>query len=85
MADWQTRKKTPGATPEYVWSKTKIKRALQEPIGAPIPELTQEEGMEIVLSAAGSRPDLPDGKEFVKKVRPSLGRSIAQRARRSRA
>lgn len=53
---------------EQVGDSSRLKHMLAQPLGAPI-ELTDEEAEEIVRLAAGSRPDLTPGKEYVEDVR----------------
>lgn len=65
-----------------VWDTRKLKRLLEEPLGSPI-ELTMEEAGEIVHLAAGRRPDLPYGKEFVNEVREVLGHSLMERLKKT--
>lgn len=64
-----------------IWDTPKLRKALMEPIGAPI-SLTIEEAMEIARRAFGSNPRLPSGKEYVSKTRPLLGHSILERLKR---
>jgi len=65
-----------------IWSTQKLKALLLQPLGSPI-DLTIEEADAIVRLAAGSRPDLPSGKEFVEQVRELLGHSLIERLKKS--
>jgi hypothetical protein len=64
-----------------IWDGPKLRKALMEPMGAPI-SLTTEEAIEIARRAFGSNPKLPSGKEFVGRIRPLIGHSILERLRR---
>jgi len=66
-----------------VWNSDKLMKLLDEPLGSPI-SLTREEAKEIIRLAAGRRPDLPTGKEFVREVREILGHSLRKELRRHR-
>lgn len=66
-----------------IWEKPNIKAMLQEPIDAPV-HLTREEAIAIIKASFGSRPDFPPGKEYVRKVRPLLGQSVARRMKKYR-
>lgn len=75
---WENPISQPIHVPSNLWGTPKFKSMLNQPVGSPI-ELTLEEAEEIVKLAAGSRPDLPTGKDFVKEVRTLLGHSIIGR------
>jgi hypothetical protein len=47
--------------------EAKLQKILSEPVGTPI-ELTREEAFAIVEAGRGGRPDLPSGREYVRKV-----------------
>lgn len=66
-----------------IWGSTKLRKLLEEPIGSPI-SLTREEAREIVLLAAGRRPDLPDGKVYVRETREVLGHAMMKRVAKAR-
>ncbi len=65
-----------------IWESKKFRKLLEEPVGSPI-TLTREEAMEIVLLAAGRRPDLPTGKEYVTETRAILGHSLTKRVEKA--
>lgn len=65
-----------------VWNSDKLMKLLGEPLGSPI-SLTREEAKEIIRLAAGRRPDLPTGKEFVREVREILGHSLTERVEKA--
>ncbi len=65
-----------------IWDSDKLRKLLEEPIGSPI-SLTKEEAREIVLLAAGRRPDLPTGKEFAQETRELLGHAIITRVEKA--
>lgn len=46
----------------------KLRDLLDQPVGSPLP-ITREEAIEIVKAGIGGRPDLPSGKEYVRRVR----------------
>lgn len=58
-----------------VWETPKVKEMLAQPFGAPV-KLTKEQAIEIVKDSFGSRPDLPEGREYVRDIRLALGESI---------
>lgn len=58
-----------------IWETPEVKRMLAQPFGAPV-NLTKEQAVEIVKSSFGSRPDLPDGREYVRDIRLAFGESI---------
>lgn len=83
-----------GVTPKYleyvtpqlllevdVWASSKMVELLRQPMGSPI-ELDLEDALEIIRKAAGRRPDLPSGIEFVRELRPDLGYSIIERVKK---
>jgi hypothetical protein len=45
-----------------------ILEILQQPVGTPV-NLTREQALAIVRAGIGGRPDLPSGKEYVRRVR----------------
>ena len=45
-----------------------ILELLDQPVGTPLPPLTREQAIEIVEAGIGGRPDLPSGREYVKRV-----------------
>jgi hypothetical protein len=47
---------------------TMILELLDEPVGSPIPPLTREQALEIVNAGMGTRPDLPSGAEYVRRI-----------------
>jgi hypothetical protein len=55
-----------------IWETPRIKKMLAEPAGTPM-DLTREEALAIVRDSAGSMPYLPDGREYVRKVRGIWG------------
>jgi len=61
-----------------IWDSSRLRDLLAAPLGAPV-ELTDEEAEEIVRLAAGRRPDLTPGREYVAYVRTLLGHSILHR------
>lgn len=64
-----------------VWETPEVKRMLAEPFGAPV-KLTREQAIEIVKNSFGSRPDLPEGREYVRDIRLALGESIFRKSSR---
>lgn len=80
--DWELAKVQVHELAFNVWDTPKLKRLVNEPLGAPI-SLTMEEADEIVQLAAGRRPDLPVGKEFVREVRELLGHSLMERLKKA--
>ncbi len=65
-----------------IWESDKLRKLLEEPIGSPI-SLTREEAREIVLLAAGRRPDLPAGKAYVRETREVLGHALMKRVEKA--
>ena len=61
-----------------IWDSSRLRDLLAAPLGAPV-DLTAEEAEEIVRLAAGRRPDLAPGREYVGYVRTLLGHSILHR------
>ena len=51
-----------------VWELPKFKAILEQQVGTPLPELTRDEHWAIVREGIGSRPDLPPGKEYVRRL-----------------
>jgi hypothetical protein len=58
--------------------EAKLQRILLEPLGTPI-ELTREEAIAIVDAGIGERPDLPEGREYVKEVSKLMWGDLASR------
>lgn len=81
-SDWGTPESKIPAVGFNVWDSPKLQKLLAEPLGSPI-DLTMEEADELVRLAAGRRPDLPAGKEFVKEVRELLGHSLIERLKKA--
>ena len=65
-----------------VWTRPNIAAMLDEPIGSPV-VLSREDALEIARIAFGSNPGLLSGEEFVRKVRPAIGRSILKKLGRA--
>jgi hypothetical protein len=55
-----------------IWETPRIKKMLAQPVGTPM-DLTREEALAIVSDSAGSMPDLPEGKDYVRRVRGIWG------------
>lgn len=68
--------------PKGIWGKPSIRVMLRQSIGEPI-VLTKEEAREIARTAFGSNPDLLPGEEFVRRLRPLIGRSILRKLKRA--
>ncbi len=68
--------------PKGIWGKPSIRVMLRQSVGEPI-VLTKEEAREIARTAFGSNPDLPPGEEFVRRIRPLIGRSILRKIKRA--
>jgi len=49
-----------------------ILEVLRQPVGSPI-NLTEEQKLKVLLAGMGSRPDLPTGEEYVRRVRAKWG------------
>jgi len=62
-----------------IWETPEVKRMLAQPFGAPV-KLTKEQAVEIVKSSFGSRPDLPEGREYVRDIRLAFGESIFRKS-----
>lgn len=62
-----------------VWEAPEVKRMLAQPFGVPV-KLTKEQAIEIVKSSFGSRPDLPEGREYVRDIRLAFGESIFRKS-----
>lgn len=58
-----------------IWESPEVREMLAQPFGAPV-KLTREQAIEIVKDSFGSRPDLPEGREYVRGIRLALGGSI---------
>lgn len=52
---------------------------LAQPFGAPV-KLTREQAVEIIRNAFGTRPDLPEGHEYVRDIRSALGESLFRKS-----
>jgi len=52
-----------------IWDEPRIKAMLEEPLGTPV-HLKREEAIAITREAFGSRPDLPPGDEYVRRLKP---------------
>lgn len=66
-----------------IWDKPNILAMVRQPVGTPV-SLTRDEALEIARQAFGSSPDLVLGEDFVRQVRPLIGRSILRKLKRSR-
>lgn len=62
-----------------IWEIPEIREILAQPFGAPV-KLTREQAVEIVKNSFGSRPDLPEGREYVRDIRLALGESIFRKS-----
>lgn len=69
--------------PTNIWDKPHILTILRQPLGTPV-SLTKDEAQEIARQAFGSSPDLMPGEDFVRQVRPLIGRSILRKLRKTR-
>jgi len=58
-----------------IWEVPAVREMLAQPFGAPV-KLTREQAIEIVKGSFGSRPDLPEGRDYVRDVRLAFGESI---------
>lgn len=58
-----------------IWESPEVREMLTQPFGAPI-KLTREQAIEIVKDSFGSRPELSEGREYVRDIRLALGESI---------
>lgn len=76
--DWESVLREIASRATTVWDSSRLRDLLAQPLGAPV-ELTDEEAEEIVRLAAGRRPDLTPGKDYVEDVRTLLGHSILER------
>ena len=67
------RKEKPKAIPlsERI-DDPEILEILRQPVGTPF-KLTPEQAKIVLLAGMGSRPDLPSGEEYVRKIRSRLG------------
>jgi len=81
--DWESilRAVTPRA--RTVWDSPRLQHLLAQPLGSPV-DLTDEEAEEIVRLAAGRRPDLRPGRDYVRYIRTLLGHSIVGRRKGGR-
>jgi len=66
-----------------IWDKPNILAMVRQPVGTPI-SLTRDEALEIARQAFGSSPDLMLGEDFVRQVRPLIGRSILRKLKKTR-
>lgn len=62
-----------------IWETPEVKEILAQPFGAPV-KLTREQAIEIVKNSFGSRPDLPEGREYVRDIRLAFGESIFRKS-----
>ena len=62
-----------------IWETPGVMEMLAQPFGAPI-KLTREQAIEIVQDSFGSRPDLPEGREYVRDIRLAFGESILRKS-----
>lgn len=62
-----------------IWELPRFREMLAMPVGAHV-ELTREEAAAIVREGFASRPDLPPGDEYVKRIRP-MWAGLAKRRR----
>ncbi len=62
-----------------IWESPEVKEILAQPFGAPV-KLTREQAIEIVKNSFGSRPDLPEGREYVRDIRLAFGESIFRKS-----
>ena len=58
-----------------IWGTSKLVELLKQPMGSPI-ELTREEALQIIRLAAGRRPDLPSGADYIAKVDSFVTRHV---------
>jgi len=66
-------------TEAHVWETLEVREMLAQPFGAPV-KLTREQAVEIIRSAFGTRPDLPEGHEYVRDIRSALGESLFRKS-----
>jgi hypothetical protein len=66
-------------TEAHVWETPEVREMLAQPFGAPV-KLTREQAIEIVKDSFGSRPDLPEGREYVRDIRLAFGESILRKS-----
>ena len=62
-----------------IWESPEVREMLAQPFGAPV-KLTREQAIEIIKDSFGSRPDLPEGRKYVKDIRLALGESILSKS-----
>jgi len=62
-----------------VWEAPEVREMLAQPFGAPV-KLIKEQAVEIVKSSFGSRPDLPEGREYVRDIRLAFGEAIFRKS-----
>ena len=79
---WDTIKQETKKQSLSIWDSPKFTDLLLQPIGSPI-TLTAEEAAEIVRLAAGRRPDLQKGKDFISEIRELLGHSLIDKLDKS--
>lgn len=65
-------------TKAHVWETPEVREMLAQPFGAPV-KLTREQSIEIVKDSFGSRPDLPESREYVRDIRLAFGESILRK------
>ena len=66
-------------TKAQVLETPEVREMLAQPFGAPI-KLTREQAVEIIRNAFGTRPDLPEGHEYVRDIRSALGESLFRKS-----
>lgn len=76
--DWESVLREIASRATTVWDSSRLRDLLAQPLGATV-ELTDEEAEQIVRLAAGRRPDLTPGHDYVRYVRSLLGHSILRR------
>ena len=55
-----------------------VRAMLAQPFGAPV-KLTRGQAIEIVKDSFGSRPDLPESREYARDIRLAFGESVLNR------
>jgi len=81
--DWDSVVREITSPVTTIWDSARLQHLLAQPLGAPV-DLTDEEAEEIVRLAAGRRPDLPPGRDYVRYVRALFGHSILGRRKGGR-
>jgi len=66
-------------TKAQVWETPEVREILAQPFGSPV-KLTREQAVEIIRNAFGTRPDLPEGHEYVRDLRSALGESLFRKS-----